>query len=68
MTYRTGVEKLLVEVARLRAALEIFADPDAWYNCSGERDEIPVRAALIAQAALRDSVEWVAVEGAGGAT
>ena len=55
MTYPTGAEKLLVEVARLRAALEIFADPDAWYNCRGKRDAIPVKATLIAQAALRGS-------------
>lgn len=53
MAYRTGVEKLLAEIALMRKALEIFADPDAWYNCSGERDCIPVKATLIAQAALR---------------
>ena len=55
MTYRTGVEKLLAEVARMRAALEILADPDAWDNCRGERDTIPVKATVIAQAALRGS-------------
>lgn len=53
MAYRTGVEKLLAEMARMRAALEIFADPDSWYTCSGERDVIPVKASFIAQAVLR---------------
>ena len=53
MTSQTEVEQLLAKVALMRAALEIFADPDAWYNCSGERDQIPVKASLIAQAALR---------------
>ena len=51
--YRTELEQLRADIAQMRAVLEIFADPDAWYNCSGERDQIPVKASLIAQAALR---------------
>jgi hypothetical protein len=53
MTYQTEVEQLRAKVALMRAALEIFADPDAWYNRSGKRDQIPVKASLIAQATLR---------------
>ena len=52
MTYRTGVEKLRVEVTRLRAALEIFADPESY---RGDAGSIPVKVTIIAQAALRGS-------------
>ena len=50
--YVLDVEYLQAENQRLRAALEIFADPSAWAR-QGFSDAIPVKATLIAQAALR---------------
>ena len=52
--YNLDVGWLLVENQRLREALEIFADPTVW-NRENVPAAIPVKATLIAQAALRDT-------------
>ena len=62
MAYRTGVEKLLAEVTRLRAALEILADPESY---RGDGSSIPVKVTVIAQAALRGSQAGGAASGGG---
>lgn len=48
------LDRLQAENKVFREALEIFADPDAWYQSSDGRYAMPVKATNIAQAVLRE--------------